>query len=156
MSVSRRDFLAIVGTSVAGAAALSQVPGQAGLSSQFGAPEAAAADAGNWLVDSVGAVDKGALPIRLVHQTTGEVLLVDACRRGAGRKPVASSRAFDLYLANNGAGRVQTPKAHVLASRALARHLDLHVTEAPAPVLTMDARLSRHGELYARNDDHVG
>lgn len=147
MSVSRRDFLALVGTSVAGAAALG---GVAGLS--LAAPDAVAL-AGNWLVESIGAVDKGAVPIRLVHQTTGEALLIEACRRGSGRAPVASSRHFDLYLANNGAGRAQTPKGHVLAVRSLADHLDKHVTEAPAAVLTMDARQSRHGELYARNDD---
>jgi len=153
MSVSRRDFLTLVGTSVAVVAAVGSVAGLALGTSASGAAPAGASVGDAWRVASIGAVQKGAVPIRLVHVHTGEALLIDACRRGSSRPPVASSARFDLYLANNGAGRAPTPQAHVAAARALAVHLDRHVDGVPAPLLTLDARHAQHAELFERNDD---
>lgn len=152
MSFSRRDFLALLGTSVAGAAALSAMGPLSG-GAQAAARSTASAD--TWTVQAVGAVQKGAVPITLTNQATGERLVLEACRRGSGRAAVASSQAFDLFLANQGDGSKQTPRHHVVAARALARHLDQMGVQVPEPVLTMDARLSRHGELFDTNDDFV-
>jgi hypothetical protein len=151
MSFSRRDFLALLGTSVAGAAALSAV-GKLNAGTDA-AVRSTTAD--TWTVQAVGAVQKGAVPITLTNNASGERLVVEACRRGSGREAVASSQAFDLFLANQGDGSKQTPRHHVVAARALARHLDELGVEVPTPVLTMDARLSRHGELFDTNDDFV-
>jgi hypothetical protein len=151
MSFSRRDFLALLGTSVAGAAALSAV-GKLNAGTDA-AVRSTTAD--TWTVQAVGAVQKGAVPITLTNNASGERLVVEACRRGSGREAVASSQAFDLFLANQGDGNKQTPRHHVVAARALARHLDELGVQVPAPVLTMDARLSRHGELFDTNDDFV-
>ena len=74
--------------------------------------------------------------------------MVEACRRGGGRTPVAASRNFALYLANRGSSDVPTPREHILAVRALARRLDRMDAQVPARVLTMDDRLDRHGELF--------
>ena len=148
MSVSRRDFLALLGTSfaVATVAAATHT-----LTSGSAAPAAGAAD--HWVVAQVGAVAKGAVPITLRNAATGETLLVEACRRGGAKAPVTQSEHLDLFLANNGQGAAQTPAAHVRAARALAMHLDRTVTSVPATVLTQSARLDRHAELSQVNDD---
>jgi len=151
MSFSRRDFIALVGTSVAGAAVVSA----AGRSVAAASSSTAAAGSDNWVVDSIGAVAKGAVPITLVHATTGERLNVEACRRGSGRQAVASSRDFDLFLVNNGQGHVQTPASHTIAVRSLAKHLDKTVKAVPSTVVTMAARQSTHAELYTTNDDPI-
>lgn len=148
MSVSRRDFLALLGTSFAVATVVSATNG-AGAVSQA----AAAGQADRWVVAQVGAVAKGAVPITLRNTVTGETLLVEACRRGGAKAPVAQSKHLDLFLANNGQGAAPTPAAHVQAARALAAHLDRTVTSVPAAVLTQSARLDRHAELSQVNDD---
>lgn len=151
MSVSRRDFIALVGTSVAGAA----VVGAAGRQVAAASSNATTAAADRWVVDSIGAVSKGAVPITLVNSTNGDRLVVEACRRGSGRQAVASSRDFDLFLVNNGQGHTQTPASHTLAVRSLAKHLDKTVKAVPATVTTMAARQSKHAELYTTNDDPI-
>jgi hypothetical protein len=77
-----------------------------------------------------------------------ESLVVEVCRHGGSRTPVASSRQFDLFLANQGTGATDTPREHILAIRALARRLDKLQTVVPAPLLTMDERLHRHADLF--------
>ena len=151
MSFSRRDFLALVGTSVAGVA----VVGAAGRSLAAATTSTVAAGSDSWIVQSIGAVQKGAVPITLVHAVTGERLQVEACRRGSGRQAVASSRQFDLFLVNNGQGHVQTPASHTVAVRSLAKHLDRTVKAVPNTVVTMAARQSNHAELYTTNDDPI-
>jgi hypothetical protein len=152
MSFSRRDFIALVGTSVAGAA----VVGAAGRSVSATSSSSVAKKAtDSWVVDSIGAVAKGAVPITLRHATTGERLSVEACRRGSGRQAVASSRDFDLFLVNNGQGHAQTPASHTLAVRSLAKHLDKTVKAVPSTVVTMASRQSKHAELYTTNDDPI-
>lgn len=160
MSFSRRDFIALIGTSVAGAAALA-VGNQLATDSggQAHAGGIAAAD-DNWTVQAVGAVHKGAMAITLVHNVTREQLILEACRRATGqqdgREAVASSKTFDLFLANQGNGHKPTPRQHVIAARALARRLDQIGVAAPQPLLTMNDRLARHGELFDTNDDAIG
>jgi hypothetical protein len=151
MSVSRRDFLALLGTSFAVAAAAGAVTGTGATSGSAAAATGASAD--QWVVAEVGAVSKGAVPISLRNAATGEVLLVEACRRGGAKAPVAQSKHLDLFLANNGQGSSQTPAAHVHAARALASHLDRTVAHVPATVLTQSARLDVHAELTQTNDD---
>jgi len=148
MSVSRRDFLALLGTSFAVATVAAATNGASTVSQT-----AAAGQADRWVVAQVGAVAKGAVPITLRNTATGETLLVEACRRGGAKAPVAQSKHLDLFLANNGQGAAPTPVAHVQAARALAAHLDRTVTSVPAAVLTQSARLDRHAELSQVNDD---
>ena len=147
MSISRRDFLSLVGTSVAGAAAVS-----AG-TQLIGRGSSASRTMNDWQVSEVGAIDRGAVPFTLSNARTGEALRIDACRRGSRRSPVASSREFDLFVHNNGAGNAATQKEHQLVARALAKRLDAERTPAADAMLTMDARLSRHPDLYDTNDD---
>lgn len=158
MSVSRRDFLALVGTSVAGAA----VVGAAGrsISSSFNdkklGDKKVSGSADSWIVESIGAVQMGAVPITLKHAVSGERLSVEACRKGfSGRQAVASSKQFDLFLVNNGQGHAQTPASHTLAVRSLAKHLDRTVKAVPTTVQTMEARLTQHSELFQQNDDPI-
>ncbi len=150
MSVSRREFLALLGTSIAGTAAVAV----AGANSAGSAtPSAEPADAG-WIVDQIGAVSKGAVPITLRRASTGEVLRVDACRRGLAANPVASSRQFDLFLANDGRGNAPSPRHHVAAAQGLAAHLDRKIVASlPAAVLTMQQRQAVHAELHTSSDD---
>lgn len=143
MSVSRRDFLALLGTSVAAAAAVAAV----------GSKGQSALPAGNWIVEQIGAVHKGAVPITLRHDQTGERLLVEACRKGSLANPVVAGRRFDLFLANDGKGAAPTPAHHVAAVRSLADHLDRNVKAVPETVLTMAKRQRVHGELHTTNDD---
>lgn len=155
MSVSRREFLTLLGTSFAGVAAvasLAQVGSAAAPASSL--PQPAQAGAGNWIVEQIGAVNKGAVSISLRHDATGERLLVDVCRKGAANAP-ASSRHFDLFLANAGQGQAPTPRHHVAAVRALAGHLDQHVRSVPATLQTQATRLTEHVDLHRTNDDSV-
>lgn len=156
MSFSRRDFIALVGTSVAGVAVISTNgrPAAATPASSSAAGTGAGAE-DSWIVEAIGAVAKGAVPITLVHVTTGERLHVEACRRGSGRKSVASSRDFELFLVNNGQGHAPTTASHTLAVRSLAVHLDKTVKSVPDTVVTMAARQSKHAELYTTNDDVI-
>ncbi len=110
------------------------------------------AGAGSWIVEQIGAVDKGAVSISLRHDATGERLLVDVCRKGSANAP-ASSRHFDLFLANAGQGQAPTPRHHVEAVRALAGHLDRHVRAVPATLQTQDTRLAEQVDLHRTNDD---
>ncbi|MBM4344721.1 MAG: hypothetical protein FJ100_15250 [Deltaproteobacteria bacterium] len=145
MSVSRRDFMALLGTSVAVTVAGSAVLVAAG------APTNGAA--GKWIVEHIGAVSKGAIPVTLRNDATGEVLRVEACRRGLAANPVAKSAQFDLFLANDGKGHAQTNRDHVAAVQGLAAHLDRTVHSVPAAVQTMGERLSAHAELHTTADD---
>ncbi len=149
MSISRRDFMSLVGTSVAGATAVAAAVRYAG------APSATSSqpDLRSWHIAEVGAVDRGAVPFTLENRTTGERLRVEACRSGSRRNPVASGGEFDLFLHNNGSGSSATQREHQLVARSLARRLDR--TAAPEAVLTMDARLDKHPELFDTNDDPV-
>lgn len=156
MSVSRREFLTLLGTSFAGVAAvasLAQVGAAADVASASSL-QPAQAGAGNWIVEQIGAVSKGAVSISLRHDATGERLLVDVCRKGAANAP-ASSRHFDLFLANAGQGQAPTPRHHVAALRALASHLDQHVQSVPATLQTQATRLVEHVDLHRTNDDIV-
>lgn len=154
MSVSRREFLTLLGTSFAGVAAVASL-------SQMGAAanpspalplQPGQTGAGNWIVEQIGAVNKGAVAISLRHDATGERLLVDVCRKGSANAP-ASSRHFDLFLANAGQGQAPTPRHHVQAMRALASHLDRHVRSVPATLQTQETRLAEQVDLHRTNDD---
>jgi hypothetical protein len=154
MSVSRREFLTLLGTSFAGVAAVAGL-GQLGGSASSTAPAgqgASATTGGNWIVDQIGAVDKGAVPVALRNDLSGEKLRVDVCRKGSANA-VASSRHFDLFLANAGQGNAPTPRHHVEAARALAAHLDRHVRAVPATLQTQDHRLASQLDLHRTNDD---
>lgn len=146
MSVTRRDFLALLGTSVAAGAVVA-----VGVSKS--AASAPATVSGNWIVDQIGAVSKGAVPITLRHDVTGETLRVDACRRGLASNPVASSAHFDLFIANNGRGAAPTTRQQLAAVKGLAAHLDRNVADVPAQVLTMRERQAAHAELHTTSDD---
>lgn len=99
-------------------------------------------------------MSKGAVPITLRHVASGEILRVDACRRGLAANPVASSRQFDLFLANQGQGNVATPRAHVSAVQGLAAHLDRKVVgQLPPAVLTMQQRQAAVAALHTNSDD---
>lgn len=151
MSISRRDFISLVGTSVAGATALA-------VGARYAAGTAvstAAAPTQSWHITEVGAIQRGAVPFILQNQETGEQLQIDACRRGSRRSPVASSREFDLFLHNGGSGSAHTQPSHEIVARSLATRLDQQRTQAPEAVLTMDDRLSRHPELFQTNDDRM-
>ncbi len=141
MSVSRREFLALLGMSLAGAALV-------GVTASAAPRKARRSAADGWRVASVGAPRRGAVPITLQSLTNDESLVVEVCRRGGSRAPVAASRQFDLFLANQGTGTTDTPRDHILAVRALARRLDKLQTVVPAPLLTMDERLHQHAELF--------
>ena len=160
MSISRRNFLALLGTAVAGASAVGATSGGSatlGGSAARAGRQAGAAKAGKkngvWIVREIGAVRTGAVPITLTHRETGENLLLEACQRGMGHTPVAQSAQFDLYLVNQGAGNVRTDREHVLAARALAGALDRLPSSALPDVLTMADRAARHPELREVNDD---
>jgi hypothetical protein len=147
MSVSRRDFLALVGSSVAGAAA-----GAVALE-VAGASGSQAPVSRDWIVQSVGAVKKGAVPITLVDRNSRTTLVLNACRKANGSGAVASSAHCDLFVVNDGQGGTQTPRDHVIAARALARHLDAKQIGLPAAVLTQGARLAKHRDLHDTADD---
>ncbi|MCO4764327.1 MAG: hypothetical protein KC502_22645 [Myxococcales bacterium] len=152
MSISRRDFMSLVGTSVAGATALAASARYAGSTAQ-GAQSTAHLQ--QWRVAAIGAVDRGAVPFTLENSQTGERIRVDACRTGSRRGPVASSSKFDLFLHNGGSGSSPTERDHQLVARSLAKRLDAERSQAPEAVLTMDARLDRHPELFQTNDDRA-
>lgn len=166
MSVSRREFLALVGTAFAGAAAVPALatlgrPSSASTEPATGTDPASEADptsesarGGQWIVDQIGAVNKGAVPVLLRHDPSGELLRVEVCRKGSANA-VASSRHFDLFLANTGRGSAPTPRHHVLAARALAAHLDRHVRAMPAALQTQEARMASQVALHQCNDDEV-
>ncbi|MSQ83638.1 MAG: hypothetical protein EXR77_12260 [Myxococcales bacterium] len=148
MSVSRRDFLALLGTSVAATAAVA-----AGVSASLHPAGTAQAADGSWIVEQIGAVSKGAVPITLRHDRSGEILRIEACRRGLAANPVARSAHFDLFIANDGRGHAQTARGHVAAAHSLAEHLDRNVKTVPDTVLTMRDRLSAHADLHGIGDD---
>ncbi len=152
MSLTRRNFMALIGTTFAGVAVIAA---SKNLAVSPNASPVLGGDNDNWRVDSIGAVSKGAVPITLVNTVSGERIVVEACRRGSGRSPVASSKAFDLFVVNNGGGKAETPRSHTLAARSLAKHLDRKVVKVPETVVTMDARLHKHNELFQTNDDFV-
>jgi len=149
MSISRRDFMSLVGGSVAGAAAVAV--GSKIVSSSPAVASSNKLDA--WRVAEVGQVALGAVPILLVNRASGEELRVEACGRGSRLHPVASSKRFDLFVANGGDGSARTSRDHVLVTRALARKLDRQVDAVPAGVLTMEARQRAHRGLYETNDE---
>jgi len=158
MSISRRNFLALLGTAVAGASAVGATSG--GMAARAGAKPSARAPqsakkSGVWIVREIGAVRTGAVPITLTHRETGENLLLEACQRGMGHPPVAQSAQFDLYVVNQGTGNVPTRREHVLAARALAGALDRLPASVVPDVLTMADRASKHPELREVNDDHA-
>ncbi len=157
MSISRRDFISLVGTSVAGATVVAVGARYAANTATAGTPaaEAASASLQGWRISDVGAVDQGAVPFFLENSDTGERLRIDACRTGSRRSPVASSREFDLFLHNGGSGSAHTQRDHQVVARSLASHLDQQRASAPEAVLTMDDRLDRHPELFQTNDDRL-
>lgn len=140
--------MSLLGTSVAGAAAISA---GARLASTERAIPASQLD--NWHVASIEPLDRGAVPVLLENRTTGASLRLDICRRGATAAPVAESRDFAIYLANGGSGSARTSREHTLVARALARRFDAERVQAPAALLTMDARLASHPGLYDTSDD---
>jgi hypothetical protein len=143
MSMHRREFIHLIGTSVAGATAVAAATRtSAGLTS-------AAAATDDWVVVEVLPVDRGAVPIVLQRQSTGERLHVEACRRGSRQRPVAQSARFDLFLANHGEGSARTARDHELAARALAAALDARGAEVPAEVVTLDERHQREASAAA-------
>ena len=155
MSISRRDFISLVGTSVAGATAIAVGARYAASAATSAATSTTAAATQTWHITEVGAIARGAVPFVLQNQETGEQLRIDACRRGSRRSPVASSRQFDLFLHNNGSGSAHTQPSHEVVARSLASRLDQQRTQAPEAVLTMDDRLDRHPELFQTNDDRL-
>jgi hypothetical protein len=164
MSISRRDFINLVGTSVAGASAIAvsarMLSGNVAadspttvspttVSPTTGSP----ASVGNWSVAEVGAVDRGAIPFIIENRDSGERIRIEGCRRGSRLQPVAQSRDLDLFLANNGDGSARTAREHELVARALARHIDANRSAMPASVVSLDTRHARHRELFTTADD---
>ena len=152
MSISRRDFMSLIGSSVAGAAALTV--GSRYIHSS-GAQSTDAASLKAWRVSAVDPVEQGAVPIVLENTVSGETLRVDICRKGSRLSPVAQSQRFDLFLANGGNGASPTRREHTLVVRSLARRLDAEGAQVPNSVLSMDARLAEHPELFDTSDDIV-
>ncbi len=140
--------MSLLGSSVAGAAAVTAGTRLAG--SQRAMP-ASQLDA--WHIASIEPLDRGAVPVLLDNRTTGARLRLDVCRRGAAAAPVAESRDFAIYLANNGTGSSRTAREDTLVARALARRLDVDRVDVPDALLTMDARLASHPELFDSSDD---
>lgn len=153
MSISRRNFLTLLGAALAGATGGS-IAARSGATKAAATGKAASAKTDDvWIVREIGAVRTGAVPITLEHRQTNERLVVEACRRGSGHAPVAQSERFDLFLVNQGAGDVRTERAHVLAARALASALNRLPSDQVPNVLTMSDRASKHPELLEINDD---
>ena len=150
MSISRRDFISLVGASVAGATAVAV--GSQLLEGQVGATTTVE-PVGDWSVAEVGQVDRGALPFVLENRTTGERLRIEACRHGARLEPVARSAELDLFVANNGDGSARTVREHQLVARALARKIDSVSAQVPVSVTSMDARHAQHRGLFTTADD---
>lgn len=150
MSISRRDFLSLVGTSVAGAAAVAATAKATGRT--VGVHKAPAHNA-TWKVSAVGRVQQGSVPVTLTHEATGEQLRIDICRRSAGAQPVARSARYDLFVVNGGTGATPTTRDHHVAARALAKKLDQAGVKAPKTLKTMERRLAEHPELHDNNDD---
>ena len=151
MSISRRDFMSLVGGSVAGATAVA-------VSSKLvtNAPAASvSAVQQDWRIAEIGQPSTGAQPLLLVNHSNGEELHIELCRRGSRQQPVASSRHFDVFLANGGNGAVRTSREHVVVARNLAGKLDRHFAQVPRGVLSMDERQARHRELYETSDDII-
>lgn len=141
--------MSLVGGSVAGAAVVA-----VGSKLVTAAPAAIkAAKTEDWQVAEIGHAKLGAQPILLVNRRNGEELSIEVCRRGSRLSPVASSRHFDLFLANGGNGSVRTSREHVVVARSLATKLDRHFAGVPAGVLSMDERQRKHGELFETSDD---
>lgn len=161
MSISRRDFLGLVGGSVAGATVVAAGVRAGGVASSgaassgtaAGVTEQAPAALAAWVVAEVGQVDRGALPFVLENRSTGERLRVEACRHGQGSAPVARSAEFDLFVANHGDGGARTAREHELVARALAKQLDGVRATAPAGVTSLDARHAQHRSLFTTADD---
>ncbi|MCB9739005.1 MAG: hypothetical protein H6747_07040 [Deltaproteobacteria bacterium] len=149
MSINRREFISLVGTSVAGATAVAVGARALGTGSVSDAPLGAA----DWTIAEVGQVDRGAVPFVLERRGSGERIRIEACRRGSRQQPVAQSRDLDLFLANNGDGVARTAREHELVARALARHIDAQHTPVPATVVSLDDRHARHRELFSTADD---
>lgn len=152
MSVSRRDFISLVGASVAGAAV---VTAGAKASDAPAAAATATEGSGDWSVAEVGQVDRGALPFVLENRKTGERLRIEACRHGDRLEPVARSADLDLFVANHGDGSARTVREHQLVARALARQIDEVRAQVPVSVTSMDARHAQHRGLFTTADDHA-
>ncbi|MEY3014975.1 MAG: hypothetical protein RIT45_3710 [Pseudomonadota bacterium] len=149
MSINRREFISLVGTSVAGATAVAVGARALGSSASVAQPS----NIGDWTIAEVGVVDRGAVPFILERKGSGERIRVEACRRGSRQQPVAQSRELDLFLANNGDGTARTAREHELVARALARHIDAARAPVPASVVSLDTRHARHRELFTTADD---
>lgn len=141
--------MSLVGGSVAGAAAVA-VGSKLITSGSVAASSSARQD---WSVSEIGHTKLGAQPIKLINRASGEVLEIELCKRGSRLDPVASSRSFDLFLANNGNGSVRTSREHIVVARNLAGKLDRHFAQLPSGVLSMDERQSKHRELFETSDD---
>ena len=150
MSISRRDFMTLLGGSVVGAAA---VAAGGKLSAQR--PKAATSQTrlDSWKVAEIGQIQLGAVPITVANGNTGERITFEVCRKGSVRTPIATSAHYDLYVANGGTGNTPSQREHVLVGRALSQRLDRTIGAAPSGLLTMDDRLARHPELFDTSDD---
>ena len=142
--------MSLVGGSVAGAAVVAAgtrvATGSATASNQ-------GTDLQGWYVADVGQVALGAIPVVVSNRATGEQLNIEVCASGSRANPVASSKRFDLFVANGGSGNVRTHRDHVIVARALSRKLDREVKQAPAGMLSMSDRQRQHRELYETCDD---
>lgn len=147
MGISRRSFLSLLGTSVAGAAAISAGAKLAGTERTM---PAAHLDA--WHVVSIEPMDRGAIPVLLENRTTGAALRLDVCRRGTAAAPVAESQDFAIYIANGGSGSSPTSREDTLVARAMARRLDSDDVAMPEAMLTMHDRLAQHPDLYGTGE----
>ena len=146
--------MSLVGGSVAGAAAVAVGTKLATSESVAVSSTAARANVHNeWSVAEIGHTKLGAQPIMLKNRASGEELRIELCKRGSRLDPVARSRSFDLFLANNGNGSVRTSRDHIVVARNLASKLDRHFAQLPAGVLSMDERQRKHGELFETSDD---
>lgn len=141
--------MSLVGGSVAGAAAVA-VGSKLATGASASTKAAARQD---WRVAEIGQPSTGAQPILLINRANGEELRIELCRRGSRQQPVASSRYFDLFLANGGNGAVRTSRDHAVVARNLATKLDSHFAGVPAGVLSMDERHRKHPELFETSDD---
>lgn len=147
MSISRRGFMSLLGSSVAGAAVITVG------SRVVGSPVAKTNAMDDWHIASIEKIDRGAAPFVLENRSTGAQLRIDVCRRGSAHAPLAESRDFGLYLANGGSGATRTGREPTVVARALARRLDSDRIEVPEALLSMEARLSQHPGLQDTSDD---
>jgi hypothetical protein len=149
--MDRRRFLSALagGTAVVAAGRLSWARAPYREAPLVGAAEARAALGGltpgsrleRWTIVSVLDPSQGGIPV-VMATAEGVRFRVDVMRRDQSAPGVANTRAFSLYLCNQGRGSKDTCEEHGLGAMALARHLERVGTPLPS-LLTLGERNRR-------------